>query len=204
MNSLADLDPPLVAILRGITPAEVADVGAALVAAGLPVIEVTMPSPDSLVSIKMLAQSYGNEVLVGAGTVLRPAEVDAVAEAGGRIIVSPNFNPAVVARTKELGLYSMPGCLTPTEIFAALDAGADIIKVYPSDIATPTVISRYRAVLPKDTLIAVTGGVDFDNIAAYKKVGANAMGLGANLYKPGKSADDVKRDAERFVAAYRA
>ncbi|MBF2735514.1 MAG: 2-dehydro-3-deoxy-6-phosphogalactonate aldolase [Betaproteobacteria bacterium AqS2] len=192
---------PLIAILRGIAPDEAVAVGKELVAAGVSIMEVTMNSPEPLKSIELLAEACGADALVGAGTVLAPAEVEQVARAGGRLVVSPNFDPAVVKATKEQGLASVPGCLTPTEMFAALAAGADMLKVFPGDVATPPVIKGYRAVLPKEAKIAVTGGVNADNLAAYRQAGADCFGIGSALYKPGKTAAEVGESAKEFVAA---
>lgn len=192
---------PLIAILRGIGPAEAAAVGQELVAAGVTIMEVTMNSPEPLRSIELLAEACGAEALVGAGTVLAPAEVEQVARAGGRLVVSPNFDPAVVKATKEQGLASVPGCLTPTEMFAALAAGADMLKIFPGDVATPAVIKGYRAVLPPAAKIAVTGGVNAANLAAYRQAGADCFGIGSALYKPGKRPAEVGAAAKEFVAA---
>ena len=190
--------PALVAVLRGIEPSEAKAVCTSLLDAGLRMFEVTMNSPKPLESISIFAKLCANKALVGAGTVLAADEVDQVKQAGGQLIVAPNFNTQVVARAKKLGMVTVPGCLTATEIFAALDAGADMVKVFPGDIATPNVIKGYRAVLPPDARLIVTGGVNKQNIGSYMAAGAWALGLGSALYKPGKPAAEVGKGGAQF------
>lgn len=190
---------PLIAVLRGIAPEEAEPVGDALVEAGFLVMEATLDSPSPYDAIATLAKRHGDRVLVGAGTVLRPEEVGRVAEAGGRLIVSPNFSPPVVEETRRLGLISAPGVMTPTEAFAALDAGADALKLFPGDAVRPKVVKALAAVLPKGTAMAVTGGVDADTIPDFLAAGALGVGLGSALFKPGKPAAEVAADAARFV-----
>lgn len=192
---------PLVAILRGITPNEVDAVGDALVDAGFTLIEVPLNSPLPFDSIARLAQRLGGQALVGAGTVTAAAEVARVAECGGRLIVSPNTNPDVIRSSVAAGLISLPGYYTPTEAFAALAAGADGLKLFPADATLPAVLKAHRAVLPKDLPVLAVGGIDVGNMATWSAAGANGFGLGSSLYKPGKSAADVARDARAFVAA---
>lgn len=192
---------PCVAILRGMGPAEAPAMGKALVNAGFTIMEVPLNSPEPYRSIEILAEAHGDTAIVGAGTVLRAEEVARVADAGGRIIVSPNFDEEVVRATKRCGLFSMPGVLTPTEAFRALDAGADALKIFPGDLISPKVVGAMRAVLPKDTLVCVTGGVSVANIGEWLAGGSSGVGIGSALYKSGKSAEAVEADAMRFAEA---
>lgn len=201
MLALADYAPKLIAILRGVTVAEALPAADAIAQAGLGIIEVTLNSPDPFASIRKVADAHGERMLVGAGTVLSATEVDQVAEAGGKLIVSPNFNPEVVRRTKELGLISVPGCLTPTEMFAALDCGADMLKIFPATMVSPATVRGIRAVLPKDALVAVTGGVNRANLRDYLEAGADGAGLGSDLYQPGKDVAAIGEAARAYVAA---
>lgn len=202
MLKLDEVSLPLIAILRGIRPEEARAIGEVLLAGGIEIVEVTMNSPEPLKTLKVLVDVCGDRMLVGCGTVLTPDEVDGVADAGGGLVVSPNFARNVVARTKERGLLSAPGCLTATEIFGALDAGADMAKVFPGNIATPAVIKAYRAVLPADARIVVTGGVSADTIPSYKEAGVFGLGLGSNLYKAGKSPAEVAADLKDLTVAW--
>ena len=201
-GTIMGIKPPLLGILRGVTPGEAVGVAEAAVAAGIRIIEVTMNSPDALESISAIAAKGWDGVLVGAGTVLTADEVARVADAGGKLVVSPNFDPSVVRRTKELGLVSAPGCMTPSEVFAALEAGADVIKLFPGEVIVPAAVRAMRAVVPRDAVLVVTGGVTLESIAAYRAAGADGMGLGSALYKPGKDPRQVRADGEAFVAAY--
>ncbi|MCF3932911.1 2-dehydro-3-deoxy-6-phosphogalactonate aldolase [Acuticoccus sp. M5D2P5] len=192
---------PIVAVLRGISPDEAIDVGRALLAAHIPVMEVPLNSPDPFRSIAIQAEAFGEEAIVGAGTVLKPEDVARVADAGGTIIVSPNLNEEVVRATKRCGLISVPGVFTPSEAFRALDAGADALKLFPGDGMSPKVVKALRAVLPKETKLIVTGGVDAENLADWMAAGANGVGIGSALYKPGKAIEAVATDAKRFADA---
>jgi 2-dehydro-3-deoxyphosphogalactonate aldolase len=192
---------PLVAILRGITPAEAEDVGAALVVAGFRIIEVPLNSPEAFASIATLARRFGGEALVGAGTVMSAADVGGVRAAGGRLIVMPHGDAAVIRAAKAAGLHCVPGVATPTEAFAALSAGADALKIFPAEGVPPAVVKAWRAVLPADARLLPVGGIGLDTMAAYVAAGAAGFGIGSTLYKPGKSAADVGRDARALVAA---
>ena len=194
---------PVVAILRGIGPDDALDVGEALVAAGIRILEVPLNSPRPLESIRRLADALGARASVGAGTVLDPAKVDAVADAGGEIIVSPNMDASVIRRTRERGLVSLPGCLTPTEAFAALGAGAHAVKLFPGELVTPTVAKAMAAVLPKGTRLIVVGGVSAETVAAWHGSVVAGFGIGSSLYRPGVSVDEVGRRAVALAEAVR-
>ena len=192
---------PLIAILRGITPAEAVGVGRALYDAGLRVIEVPLNSPEPLASISALARDLGDRALIGAGTVMSPAEVTAVADAGGRLIVMPHSDPTVIRAARTSGLACTPGVATPTEAFAALAAGADALKLFPAEMIGPSVVKALRAVLPRHVLLIPVGGITAANIAAYRTAGAAAFGIGSSLYAPGRSAGEVGRIARELVTA---
>ena len=193
---------PFVAILRGVKPAEAAAIGDALMAEGFGIIEVPLNSPDPFESIRILSRRLGDRALVGAGTVLQPEEVAAVAQAGGRIVVSPNADTAVVERAKKLGLLSMPGFATPTEAFAMLRAGADALKLFPAEGATPALLGALRAVLPHDTPVLPVGGIHAGNLEPWRQAGAAGFGIGSALYKPGMKADEVARRARELMEAF--
>ena len=195
---------PLVAILRGVRPDEVEPIGDALVAAGFTLIEVPMNSPDPLDSIGRLARRLDGRALVGAGTVLTPDQVRAVQQVGGRLIISPNSDLSVIAQSAQAGLVSMPGYFTPTEAFAAVQAGASALKLFPAEAATPAVLKAQRAVLPKDLPILVVGGINPDNMAPWVAAGANGFGLGSALYKPGATAAQVSEAAQAFLNGWNA
>lgn len=194
---------PLIAILRGVTPDEIVPVGRALHAAGFRVIEIPLNSPDPLVSIRRLTAELGNDCLIGAGTVLTEQQVKDVADAGGRLVVSPNANLAVIRATKAAGLVSAPGVATPSEGFAALEAGADALKLFPAEQLGPAVLKAWRAVFPKDLPMLPVGGIAPDNMTPYVNAGANGFGLGSALYKPGLTAEQVGSNAEAFASAWR-
>ena len=193
---------PLIAILRGLTPAEAPSVGDALVAAGFSLLEVPLNSPQPLDSIALLAQAHSN-ALVGAGTVLTAAQVREVHAAGGQLIVSPHFDGEVVREAVRLGLICLPGIATPTEAFAALAAGAHGLKLFPAEMSSPAVLKALLAVLPTGTLMVPVGGITPHALRPWRDAGARGFGIGSALYKPGKSADAVRQDAALFVAAYR-
>jgi 2-dehydro-3-deoxyphosphogalactonate aldolase len=196
-SSLARM--PLVAILRGITPAEIIEVGSVLAECGFSIIEVPLNSPDAFRSIELLARSYGDRILVGAGTVLSVAAVKDVADAGGRLIVAPNGNSTVIRAAERAGCHALPGVATPTEAFAALEAGADGLKAYPAEQIPPAVIRAWRAVLPPETLLLPVGGITLDNISTYWDAGASGFGLGSSLYRAGNTVSEVRRNAEQFA-----
>jgi 2-dehydro-3-deoxyphosphogalactonate aldolase len=206
MNHIAAFDAafehcPLVAILRGVTPDAVEGIGAALVEAGLTLIEVPLNSPDPLESIARLARRFAGRAVIGAGTVLRAADVAAVRAAGGTMIISPNTNIQVIAATAAAGLVSLPGIATPSEAFAALDAGATALKLFPAEAASPCVLRAMRAVLPKGVRVLPVGGISPDSMSPWVAAGAAGFGLGSALYKPGHTAEQVGVNARAFVEA---
>lgn len=193
---------PLIAILRGLTPAEAPAIGQALVDSSFAIIEVPLNSPEPLQSIATLTQLFP-QALIGAGTVLSAQQVQDVHAAGGQLVVAPNFNPAVVAQALALGMVVLPGVATPTEAFAALDAGAHGLKLFPAEMISPATVKALRAVLPKDAALMPVGGITPDNMAAYRSAGATGFGLGSALYAPGRSADQVRTSAQHFVRAFK-
>ena len=193
---------PLIAILRGLTPAEAPAIGQALVDKGFAIIEVPLNSPEPLHSIATLTRLFPH-TLIGAGTVLNAQQVQDVHAAGGRLVVAPNFNPAVVAQALALNMVVLPGVATPTEAFAALDAGAHGLKLFPAEMVSPVTVKALRAVLPKDAALMPVGGITPDNMAAYRRAGASGFGLGSALYAPGRSAEQVRSAAQSFVNAFR-
>jgi 2-dehydro-3-deoxyphosphogalactonate aldolase len=193
---------PLVAILRGVTPDEADSIAAVLVEAGFGAIEVPLNSPDPLVSIEIIARLFGDQVLVGAGTVLETHDVDKVAEAGARLVVAPNADHAVIERAVKLDLLAVPGVATPTEAFAALKAGASGLKLFPGEALGPDVLKAWRSVLPKETQLYPVGGITPERIGPYRRAGASGFGIGSALYKPGASVEDVRRAAQMFVKAW--
>lgn len=192
---------PLVAILRGVRPDEVEAIGDAIIEAGFSMIEVPLNSPDPLASIALLAKRYGPDVLVGAGTVLTTADVANVKAAGGTLIISPNVNTDVIRASVAAGMISLPGFYTPTEAFAALEAGATGLKLFPAEGASPAYMKAQRAVLPKDLPLLAVGGVTPENLSQWVAAGAQGAGLGSALYKAGLSAAQVGDRARAFVAA---
>ncbi len=193
---------PLIAILRGLTPAEAPAIGQALVASGFAIIEVPLNSPEPLQSITTLTKQFP-QALIGAGTVLNAQQVQDVHATGGRLIISPHFNPAVVAQALALDMVVLPGVATPTEAFAALDAGAHGLKLFPAEMISPATVKAMRAVLPQSAALMPVGGITPNNMAAYRAAGASGFGLGSALYAPGRSADQVHAEAQKFVQAFR-
>jgi 2-dehydro-3-deoxyphosphogalactonate aldolase len=191
---------PLIAIVRGVTPGEAEGIGQAIYEAGVRIIEVPLNSPEPLDSIRRLAQRFGDQMLVGAGTVFTPANVEDVHAVGGRLIVSPHFNPAVVRAAVQAGMVACPGYFTPTEAFAALDAGATALKLFPAEAASPDVLKAQRAVIPADVPVMIVGGVKPDNMAGWLAAGASGFGLGGGLYQPGQSPEDTLDKARAYLA----
>jgi 2-dehydro-3-deoxyphosphogalactonate aldolase len=199
--SAATRELPLVAILRGLTPAEAADVGDAIVEPGFRLLEVPLNSPQPFASIALMRTRFP-QALVGAGTVLDVQQVRDVHAAGGELIVSPNFNAEVIAEAVRLGMVCLPGVMTPTEAFGALAAGATGLKLFPAELASPAVVKALLAVLPRGTPLMPVGGITPANMAEWRAAGATGFGIGSALYKPGKQAPAVRADAARFIAAY--
>ena len=199
---LAEL--PLVAILRGVTPERIAGVAAALFESGIRAIEVPLNSPEPFKSIELLARTYGERCLTGAGTVLEPADVDRVVAAGGKLLVTPNTNPAVIARGVEKKMVVMPGFYTPSEAFAAIAAGARTLKLFPAAAAGTAHLKALLAVLPKDVPIYAVGGVGAGNMKEWRWAGAAGFGMGSDLFKPDFSDEEIATRARQSVAAFKA
>lgn len=192
---------PLVAILRGLNPAEAPEIGDAVVGAGFQLLEVPLNSPQPLQSIALLRERFPG-ALVGAGTVLDAQQVREVHAAGGELIVAPNFSPEVLAEAARFGLVSLPGVMTPTEAFGALAAGASGLKLFPAELASPAVVKALLAVLPAGTPLLPVGGITPAGMKDWREAGAAGFGIGSALYKPGKSAAAVREAAADFVAAF--
>lgn len=192
---------PLVAILRGVEPTNCIAVAQVLLDAGFTTIEVPLNSPDPLKSIALLSERFGDKALIGAGTVTSVEQVLAVYEAGAQMIFSPNCDLEVIKTSKSLGLVSIPGCITPSEVFAALKAGADLVKLFPAGLIQPPLVKAMKEVLPECHLLAV-GGITSSNMADYIHAGCLGAGLGGSLYKPGRSLEQISIDAKALIEAY--
>jgi 2-dehydro-3-deoxyphosphogalactonate aldolase len=197
-------DCNLIAILRGITPAEAEPIGEALIEAGWRIIEVPLNSPDPFKSIEALQNRFGGRALIGAGTVLKPAQVADVAATGANVIISPNANLSVIEASVAKGMVSLPGVATPTEAFAAIGAGATGVKAFPAEAIPPVVIKAWKAVLPKEIPVLAVGGVTPDNMKAFTEAGAAGFGIGGSLYKPGSDIATVAAMAKQFIETMRA
>jgi 2-dehydro-3-deoxyphosphogalactonate aldolase len=190
----------LIAIIRGVTPDEVEGIGEAILSAGIQIIEVPLNSPDPLESISRLALRFGEQALVGAGTVIDPTDVHRVRDSGGRLIVSPNTYAPVIEASAAAGMISTPGFFTPSEAFEALRAGAHGLKLFPAEAASPAMLKSQRAVLPRDIPFIVVGGVKADSMRPWLEAGATGFGLGGGLYKAGQSAAETADKARAYVA----
>lgn len=193
----------MIAILRGLSPQECLGVTQALYGEGFRLIEIPLNSPEPLKSIEMVRKSLPADCLIGAGTVLTPKAAEQVKAAGGELIVMPHSDTAVIRRAKELGMLCAPGVATPTEAFAALDAGADALKLFPAEQLGPKVLKAWRAVLPRELGLLPVGGITPDNMDIFLQAGASGFGLGSALYKPGQSADDTRVNARKFQQAWK-
>ena len=208
-HSYFDLTPyladfPLVAILRGVTPSEIEGVADLLLGKGWRVIEVPLNSPQALSSIENLARAQGDRALIGAGTVMTPDQAREVHQAGGRLIVMPHSDPAVIHEARACGMACVPGVATPTEAFAALQAGADALKMFPAEQLGPSVLKAWRAVVPARVGLLPVGGITPESMAPYLQAGASGFGLGGGLYKPGMALAEIAQRADRYVQAWRA
>ena len=195
---------PIIAILRGVQPAEAVAISGVILAAGIDKIEVPLNSPSPLESISAITEAYGNRALIGAGTVLTAVQVQQVKAAGGQLVVSPNCDPAVIAATIAAGMQSWPGIFTTSEAFTALQAGATGLKLFPSDVAGPKGLKAMRAILPVGTQVYAVGGAGPENFAEWVAASANGFGLGSAIYKPGDTPDRVATKAQAIVAAFHA
>ena len=193
---------PLIAILRGLTPPEAPAIAHALIEAGITRIEVPLNSPDPLDSIALLARDFGDVATIGAGTVLTPAQVQSVFDAGGRMVLSPNCDADVIRATRAAGMDSFPGIMTPSEAFVALNAGASGLKLFPGELIGPKGLRAMRAILPAGTAMWAVGGVSVDNMGEWHQAGAAGFGIGSSLYKPGDDAAAVTAKAQAMVAAW--
>jgi len=191
----------LISILRGVKPEEVEAIAAALEAAGIAIVEVPLNSPQPLESIARLARGFGARLLIGAGTVMTPGQVREIAAAGGRLIVTPHADARVTHAAKQHGLFAVPGCFTPAEAFAMLEAGADALKLFPAEAGSPAMLRSLRAVLPAGTMVLPVGGIDASNMAGWRAAGAAGFGIGSAIYKAGDSAQTVAAKARSLTAA---
>lgn len=194
-------DCPLIAILRGVLPDDVEEIGEAALSAGIKIIEVPLNSPNAYESIRRLAVRFGSHFIVGAGTVTDVAQVTRVRDVGGRLIVCPNTDKDVILSSVQAGLVCVSGYFTPSEAFAALAAGAHALKLFPAEATSPTSVKALRAVLPKSVPIIAVGGITSDAMASWMSNGTDGFGLGSSLYKPGSSSREVATSAKAFVHA---
>lgn len=192
----------IIAILRGITPDEAVPITEALIEAGITCIEVPLNSPDPFMSIKQMVDAFDQTALIGAGTVLNPDDVQRLHQIGARMVVSPDCNPRVIVATKQAGMKSYPGVMTPTECFTALRNGADGLKLFPGSLIGPEGLKAIKAVLPSGTETYAVGGAGPSNFADWRAAGVDGFGIGAALYKPGASVAEIKTRAAEIVAAY--
>lgn len=190
---------PLIAILRGLEPDQAVAVGKTLIDAGFRIIEVPLNSPEPLLSIERMVDAFGDRALIGAGTVLRASDIGAVAKAGGRLVVMPHADASLIRKADHLGLFCIPGVATPTEAFAALDAGADALKMFPAESMPPAVVKAWRAVLRPPVKLLPVGGITPEGMAGYMSAGASGFGLGSALFKPGMSLDTIADNARAFA-----
>ncbi|OED41786.1 2-dehydro-3-deoxy-6-phosphogalactonate aldolase [Chromatiales bacterium (ex Bugula neritina AB1)] len=190
---------PLIAILRGITPEDALDIGHALVEGGISIIEVPLNSPSPFKTIEILSREFGQNAIIGAGTVLTQSEVSSVVSAGGKLAVAPNFNPEVAQQALKAEMLYCPGVATPSEAFSAIEAGATALKLFPAELVTPSVQKAMRAVLPESVNLIPVGGITPHNIPDYLSCGANGFGIGSALYKPGDNKNTVKQNAKKFA-----
>ncbi|MFT5896228.1 MAG: 2-dehydro-3-deoxyphosphogalactonate aldolase [bacterium] len=194
---------PLIAILRGIQTSEALAVASALQEAGFSCLEVPLNSPEAFRTIEVMVREFGDEMLIGAGTVLTAQAVTSCVESGAKLIVAPNLDESVAHQSVSSGCVYCPGVATPTEAFHALKLGATALKLFPAELVTPPVVKAMRAVLPSDTIVLPVGGISPANMMVYCNAGANGFGLGSGLYKPGKSINALKTDAQQYVATWR-
>lgn len=194
---------PIVAILRGVRPDEVEAVGAALIAAGVGIVEVPLNSPEPFDSIRRLVARFGDRALIGAGTVLRTEDVATLSAIGARLVVMPHGDARIVAAAKEAGMAVVPGVATPSEAFAALAAGADALKLFPAEALPPKVVRAWRGVMPREALLIAVGGVTAASMGDYARAGANGFGVGSALFAPGRAASETAAAARDLVASAR-
>lgn len=202
MSALFEGHRPLVAILRGVQPHEIIPIGEALLESGFGIIEVPLNSPQPLESIALLHENFGSRAIIGAGTVLTSQQVDDVVDAGGRLIVSPNYNAAVIRQTVQRNALSFPGVFTPTEAFAAIDAGCHALKFFPASLHGPDGIKAIKAVLPPAIPVLAVGGVSVPTIGDWLAAGSDGFGIGSNVYKVGWDAEKIGSEARAFVKAF--
>lgn len=195
---------PLVAILRGLEPERAVAVAQVLIDAGIELIEVPMNSPEPLRSIAAIIEAFDAQAMIGAGTVMSVDTVDDLAQLGASLVVAPNCDDRVIARADTHGMLALPGVMTPTEMFAAIESGAAGLKIFPAELFTPAAVKAVRAVLPPELPVFAVGGVNASNMADYLKAGATGFGLGSALFKPGKPVEEVAADAREIVAAFQA